>query len=42
MELFTQDNGKKEKDLGKENKHGKMDHFMRVFGQMIWLMEKED
>lgn len=42
MELFISDNGKKESDTEEENSIGMMDHFMKVIGDKIWLMAKED
>lgn len=41
-EQFMKDNGINNEDMGKENRFGMTDHFMRVFGKMEWPMDLAD
>lgn len=42
MESFIMASGKMEKEMVGVNKSGKMEHFIRGIGKMIWQMEKAD
>lgn len=42
MELYMWDNGKTIRDGEKANSIGQMDPFMKDFGVLIQLMERED
>jgi len=42
MVPYILDNGNKDLDMDKENNYGKMEVFMKVIGEIIWLMDEVD